>query len=103
LGARADAGSANPNQRYIPQQARFDGTWDVNAVLTWSPTDIVINSAKARDTEGQGNGVNERRMALVHNLRAEVALEWTQGRDAAARREAAIKAVATSAESFRVR
>ncbi|GAB4527628.1 MAG: hypothetical protein Tsb0020_45070 [Haliangiales bacterium] len=37
---------ARPNQRVIPQEDQFRGSWDVSAVLAWSPNDYVTRGVE---------------------------------------------------------
>lgn len=42
---------ANPNARYIPLTEEFKATWDVSAVLRWSPNDFVLGKIDVEKAE----------------------------------------------------
>ncbi|ACY18689.1 outer membrane efflux protein [Haliangium ochraceum DSM 14365] len=42
---------ANPNQRIFPQQDAFRATWDISAVLSWSPNDFVSRGVDVDEAE----------------------------------------------------
>ncbi|QQR89281.1 MAG: TolC family protein [Myxococcales bacterium] len=51
LDLSANMDYANPNTRIFPQQQKFRATWDVNAVLSWSPNDTFSASATTSQAE----------------------------------------------------
>jgi outer membrane protein len=73
LDATANYIYANPNPRYIPGDAEWNGTWDVGLVLSWTPTNIASNSASMDATRARAAGVVAQRSALEDSLRVEVA------------------------------
>jgi outer membrane protein TolC len=94
---------ANPNARVFPQANRWDLTWDVSAVLTWSP-----NDAFTADVElGQAEAEIAQARADVAALEDGVRLEVTQAHaDLVASRsayDAATVGLAAAEESYRVR
>lgn len=44
---------SNPNQRIFPQTEEFRESWDVSAVLQWSPSDVVAGEAQAEEARAQ--------------------------------------------------
>lgn len=99
----ANADYSNPNQRYTLNGAEFNGTWDVSAVISWSPNDFLnsmqdVHSASADLTQARADLA-----ALEDGLRIEVqqAYEsYNASRDALA---AARLGEAASAEAYRIR
>jgi outer membrane protein len=63
---------ANPNQRYFPQRERWDGSWDVGVVLSWTPTDIPGAQAASSVSEARAAETAAQRGALEDSLRVEV-------------------------------
>jgi outer membrane protein TolC len=51
LAGFANGYYANPNQRIFPQQDQWRGTYDVGALLTWSPNDAVQAHLQVSDAE----------------------------------------------------
>jgi outer membrane protein len=49
----AGADYANPNQRVIPPEEEFIGSWEVGAALTWSPNDSVTAAYRSRAAEAR--------------------------------------------------
>lgn len=103
LAVAANADLANPNQRYVPAEQVFNGTWDVSAVLSWSPNDFL---ASTQDVSSASADLAQSRAdlaALEDGLRIEVqqAFEsYNASRDALA---AARLGEAASAEAYRIR
>jgi outer membrane protein TolC len=99
----ANAEVANPNQRIFPQESVFRGTWDVSAVLSWSPNDALTAS---RDGDAAAAELAQARadlLALEDGLRVEVAQAFEQYRAAREALEAARTGEAAAAESARIR
>jgi outer membrane protein TolC len=103
LDGSANAYMANPNNRIFPNRRTFDGTWDLSAVLSWTPTEIPGILARVKDTEAQAASIEEKKTQLIDGLRLEVTGAWNQAQEARAALEASTKAYQASAESYRVR
>jgi len=73
--ARGSVQYSNPNLRVVPQQQRFEATWEVGAVIRWAPNDTVAASGRARQLEGD----LERAYADVDLLEIAVRVEVAQG------------------------
>jgi outer membrane protein TolC len=63
---------ANPNQRYFPLRERWDSSWDVGLVLSWTPTDIPGAQAASSVAEARAAETAAQRGALEDSLRVEV-------------------------------
>lgn len=103
LAVAANADIANPNQRYVPSEQVFNGTWDVSAVLSWSPNDFLNSTQDASSASAELVQSRADLAALEDGLRIEVqqAFEsYNASRDALA---AARLGEAASAEAYRIR
>jgi len=72
LDAQGNAIYANPNQRYVPPDATWRGTWDASVVLSWTPTNIFNATAQAKTAEAHADEVAARKGALRNALHMEV-------------------------------
>jgi len=103
LAVAANADYANPSQRFVPQSQVFNGTWDISAVLSWSPNDFLNSTQDARSASADLIQARADLAALEDGLRIEVqqAFEsYNASRDALA---AARLGEAASAEAYRIR
>jgi len=73
--ARGSVQYSNPNLRVVPQQKRFESTWEVGAVIRWSPNDTVTASGRARQLEAD----LERAYADVDLLEIAIRVEVAEG------------------------
>lgn len=73
--ARGSVQYSNPNLRVVPQQQRFEATWEVGAVIRWSPNDTVAASGRARQLEAD----LERAYADVDLLEIAIRVEVAEG------------------------
>lgn len=62
---------ANPNNRFVPASDRFDGSWDLSLVLSWSPNAFVSGLAQREDVLLQAR----RNAADLEALREGLALQ----------------------------
>jgi outer membrane protein TolC len=99
----ANAEVANPNQRIFPQESVFRGTWDVSAVLSWSPNDALAASQDGGAAAAELAQARADLQALEDGLRIEVAQAYEQYRAAREALEAARAGEAAAAESARIR
>ena len=51
LLARGSVQYSNPNLRVVPQQQRFEATWEVSAVIRWTPNETVDATGRARQLQ----------------------------------------------------
>lgn len=72
LDAQGNLTYQNPHPRYFPQEDKFHATWDVGAVLSWTPTDIPGASAAASVAEARALEAATERKSLSDSLRLEI-------------------------------
>ncbi|MGD8317212.1 MAG: TolC family protein [Myxococcales bacterium] len=72
---RASAEYSNPNLRVIPQQQRFIGTWEVGAVVRWSPNDTISAQGRSRQIQAE----LEQAYADVTKLEQQIQVDVAQG------------------------
>ncbi|MCA9581700.1 MAG: TolC family protein [Myxococcales bacterium] len=103
LSLQGNIDYANPNQRIFPQQEEFNMTWDVGAVLSWSPNDFFDAEAKTRGADAETLQAQED----LQSIEDAVALDVTTGVEnlntALASLEAAEAAVTAAEETHRIR
>ena len=76
--------TANPNPRFVPQQDRFDTTWQVGVSLTWSPNDLGIAVPATHAAEARRDSASAQLDAMRDAIRTEVVTAWQAIRDARA-------------------
>jgi outer membrane protein TolC len=76
--------TANPNPRFVPQQDRFDTTWQVGVSLTWSPNDLGIAVPATHAAEARRDAASAQLDAMRDAIRTEVVTAWQGVRDARA-------------------
>lgn len=103
LVAQANLDVANPNQRFIPQSAVFNTTWDASLVLQWSPTGAIQNGATASRVIAQREAVQAQIGGFLAGVELDVRGAWVNVQGARAAIEAATRQVAAAEESYRVR
>lgn len=64
---------SNPNLRVVPQQQRFEATWEVGAVIRWSPNDSVSGTGRARQLQADLERAYADVTLLEDGIRVEVA------------------------------
>jgi outer membrane protein TolC len=75
LLVRGSAQYSNPNLRVVPQQQRFEGTWEVGAVVRWAFNDTVNAQGRSRQLQGE----LEQAYADVTILEQDVRVDVTRG------------------------
>jgi outer membrane protein TolC len=103
LDLAANGQYANPNQRLVPNEDKFVGTWDASVVLSWSPTDALVAGAGGSETEAKRRQVAAQRTALLDGLRMEVSQAYEGLKVAEAAIDTTLAALVASEESYRVR
>jgi outer membrane protein len=103
LDAQANLTYANPHPRFFPQEDKFHGTWDVGAVLSWTPTDIAASSSAASAAEARAMEVAAQRKSLSDSLRYEVEQALLYAAEARYAIEVSRNTAAAEEESYRVR
>jgi len=66
---------SNPNLRVVPQQKRFDATWEVGAVVRWAPNETIEAQGRSRKLQAD----LERAHADVTTLQDAIRVEVAQG------------------------
>ncbi|HTA93050.1 MAG TPA: TolC family protein [Polyangiaceae bacterium] len=103
LDASGDFIYANPNQRYFPPAAAWHDTWDVNVVLSWTPTNIFGAQAQAHAAEAHADEVAAKRASLKNGLRLEVNQAMNALTEATVSLESAREGLVAAEENYRVR
>lgn len=103
LSFAAGVDYASPNQKVIPQEEKFAATWDISAVLSWSPNDLL----DANRGVAEANADLEKAQADMDGLRDALQIEVTQACEeyssARAAMEASRAGIEAAEESFRIR
>ena len=102
LSAFADGIYGNPNPRYIPATQDWKGTWDVGAVISWSPNDILTANASAHDFEAQVAQIKATRETTRDGIEVEVQQDWQGVREADFAVDSSTREVASAEEAYRV-
>ena len=103
LAVQGTATLSNPNTNYFPQTREFRGTWNVSAILSWSPNTFALSQARWHRARAELERIESDHMALVDGVRLEVAQAFEQrnaARDSLAEAEIGLRA---AEESYRVR
>lgn len=103
LDAQANALYANPNPRVFPQEEKFEATWDVGVVLSWTPTDIPQAQAQTATAEARAKELEASRTALAEALRLEVTQALTSADEARHAIQVSSHVLAAAEEGYRVR
>jgi len=103
LSVAGNAQYANPNSRYIPQSREFRGSWDVSAVLSWSPNDTLVAQGRMRAASAQADELEAQARQIREAVRLEVTQAYQQLLAARATMDSATAAVTAARESYRVR
>jgi outer membrane protein TolC len=103
LDAQANALYANPNPRVFPQEEKFEATWDVGVVLSWTPTDIPGAQAQTASAEARAKELEASRTALADALRLEVTQALTSADEARHAIQVSSHVLAAAEEGYRVR
>ena len=97
LLARGSVQYSNPNLRVVPQQDRFDATWEVSAVLRWTPNDTISGTGRARQLEAE----LEQAYADVDSLEIAVRVEVAEGYHGMLAAQSAIESARLGLEAAR--
>ena len=95
--ARGSVQYSNPNLRVVPQQQRFEATWEVGAVIRWTPNDTVAASGRARQLQAD----LERAYADVDQLEIAIRVEVAQGHHGVLAAQSAIASASLGLEAAR--
>ncbi|MEO0322344.1 MAG: efflux RND transporter permease subunit [Myxococcota bacterium] len=94
---------ANPNTLYVPQRERFDASWDVSAILRWSPNDLATGGARLAGAEARLATAEADLRALDQAIRVEVADAYARYEAAREARELARAGVLAAEAAFEAR
>jgi outer membrane protein TolC len=93
---------SNPNQRIIPPNDRFDGSWEVGVTFQWTVWDWMTTASQSAQAEAVHRQSEAGYELMMEGVKLEVAQLTLQLRDAGQKVESARFAVAAAEESFRV-
>jgi outer membrane protein TolC len=102
LSAFADGIEANPNPRYFPATQDWHATWDVGAILSWSPNDILTANASARDLDSQVASIKANQNNTRDGIEVEVQQDWQGVREADFSVDSSTREVTSAEEAYRV-
>lgn len=94
---------ANPNQRIFPPQEKWQSTWDIGAILSWTPTDIPLALANAREQSARASQTAAQRAAVLDGLRLEIAQTTSGVAESDSSVATSRKGLEAAEESYRVR
>ncbi len=100
---RANFDLANPNNRIIPQQQEFRGTWDVSVLLRFSPNQMGAARQRAEQARAALLEVRAQIEGVRDAVRLEVARAYEELQAARLALEAARVGSSAAQESYRVR
>src|SRR5690606_23461939 len=93
---------SNPQPRVFPQTQEFRESWDVSAVLSWSPHDLLDGEAQAGEARALRDQAQADLRALEDGIRLQVteaATSYVASREALAAAQVGVEA---AEESYRV-
>jgi outer membrane protein TolC len=73
LLARGSVQYSNPNLRVVPQQQRFESTWEVSALIRWTPNATVAASGRAHKLQAALQQAEADAQLMRDAIRVEVA------------------------------
>ncbi|MDH5492399.1 MAG: TolC family protein [Myxococcales bacterium] len=100
---QANLDYANPNSRFIPQEERFGLTWDLSAVLRWSPNEMLDARAEMSESRARVAELEADLQALREGMDVEIVQALEEEASARAALTASLAAVVAAEESYRVR
>jgi outer membrane protein len=102
LALSAGVDLANPNQRFILPEEKFNTSWDISAVLSWSPNDLFEGGHSVAEAEADLAKARTDIESLEDALAVEVTQAWQQYDAARAAMQAAESGIEAAEESYRV-
>ncbi len=103
LSVTAGFDLANPNPRVFPQDATFRPSWDVGALLTWSPNDWLVADRQSAETRAERAQIAADLEALRDALKLEVSQAYETCVAANRALASATPGIVAAEESYRVR
>jgi outer membrane protein len=102
LLARGSVQYSNPNLRVVPQRQRFESTWEVSAVLRWTPNGTVAASGRAHELRAALQQAEADTQLMRDAIRVEVAQGYHGVRAAKSAIESARVGLEAAREGYRV-
>jgi outer membrane protein TolC len=102
LEAFGNAYYARPNQRIIPQQDEWRGTWDVGVQLSWSPNDFGASDSDTRTLQAERSKLQAQKDALTDRIQEELLQAYTSLREAELGVVTAKRNLEAAEEAYRV-
>jgi outer membrane protein TolC len=101
--AAGNAEYSNPNPLIFPQEQRFRSSWDVSAIVRWSPDEAVIAERRREAALAELQRIEADETALTDALRVEIAQAHRGFEAARIALDAARVGLEAAEESYRVR
>ncbi|PRQ07088.1 TolC family protein [Enhygromyxa salina] len=102
LDGFAEATYANPNQRFFPLEAVFNGSWTAGVSLTFVMNDAINSKMKIKELDANKRGLDAQREALRRGLALEVAAAHAERISVMAELEYVERATESAAEGYQV-
>ena len=102
LLARGSVQYSNPNLRVVPQRQRFESTWEVSAVIQWTPNATVAASGRAHELRAALQQAEADTQLMRDAIRVEVAQGYHGMLAAQSAIESARLGLAAAREGYRV-
>lgn len=103
LLVRGSAQYSNPNLRVVPQQERFEGTWEVSAVIRWAPNDTIEAHGRSKQLQGELQRAYADVISLSDAIRVEIAEGYHGVLAANAAMKSARLGLTAAGEGYRVK
>jgi len=100
--ARGSAQYSNPNLRVIPQEQRFVATWEVSAIIRWTPNATVAASGRAHELRAALQQAEADTQLMRDAIRVEVAKGYNGMLAARSAIESARLGLEAAREGYRV-
>jgi outer membrane protein TolC len=103
LDAIGTAQYANPNPRYFPPSATWNGTWGVGGAITWTDTDILLGVTNGSANEARAQSTEAQAFEMRDGIRDEVMQAFQAVHEAEAAIDSTKQSLVAAEESYRVR
>jgi outer membrane protein len=100
--ARGSVQYSNPNLRVVPQQQRFEATWEVSALIRWTPNGTVAASGRAHELRAALQQAEADTQLMRDAIRVEVAQGYNGMLAARSAIESARLGLEAAREGYRV-
>jgi outer membrane protein TolC len=102
IDAFAEATYANPNQRFFPLEAKWRGSWSASVALSYTINQTIATKARVRELKADKRDLHHQLEAMRRGVAMEVTQAYLDRNRALAAIELGDKALAASAEAYRV-